>query len=136
MRAYEFMTEGFEPEDTMNGLQLAKRPLPHTYIITDLTNQDFYQLYRFGLAIAAVRGGQGEDDGVQNKKYQQPFEAESDWGEHQVISSFDPEIGDVIDKALNLVQLQGKKLVSTPRSQEQTSVGHTSPVRPFSGYKK
>lgn len=136
MRAYEFMFESFDPEDRENGLELARRPLPHTYIIPELTNQDFYKMYRFGLAIAAVRGENGQEDGVQNKKYEEPFAAESEWGEHQIVSSFDPEINKVIDKALKLVHLKGKKPVSTPVSQEQADVEHISPVKPFDGYKK
>ena len=136
MRAYEFITESFDPNDKENGLQLAKRPLPHTYIIPELTNQDFYKIYRFGLGIAAVRGEGGRDDGVQNLKYQEPFEAESEWGEHEVVSSFDPDIGQVIDKALKMVHMKGKKAVSTPVSQEQSDVEYTSPIKPFKGYKK
>ena len=136
MRAWEFLTESFDPADRENGLQLARRPLPHTYIIPELTNQDFYKIYRFGLGIAAVRGEEGREDGVQNLKYQQPFEAESEWGEHEVISSFDPGIGQVIDKALKLVHLKGKKAVSTPTSQEPTDVDVISPIKPFKGYKR
>ena len=76
MRAHEFITESYDPNDNANGLELAKRPLPYTYVIPELTNQDFYEIYRFGLAVAAVRGEDGIDDGVQNKKYRQKFEAE------------------------------------------------------------
>lgn len=136
MRAHEFITESFDPNDNENGLALAKRPMPYTYVIPELTNQDFYEIYRFGLAVAAVRGEDGIDDGVKNKKYQQPFEAESEWGEHEVITSFDPSIGKVIDKALKKVHKSGKKLVSTPQSQEQSDVEYNSPVKPFKGYKK
>lgn len=136
MRAYEFIFESIDPEDKENGLELARWPLPHTYIIPELTNQDFYKMYRFGLAIAAVRGEGGQEDGVHNTKYEEPFNAESDWGEHQIVSSFDPEIDKVIDKALNLVHLKGKKPVSTPVSQEQSDVEHISPMNPFNGYKK
>ena len=88
------------------------------------------------MGIAAVRGEEGREDGVQNLKYQQPFEAESEWGEHEVISSFDPGIGQVIDKALKLVHLKGKKAVSTPTSQEPTDVDVISPIKPFKGYKR
>ena len=135
MRAYEFINESYDPADDENGLELAKKPLPYTYVIPELTNQDFYQIYRFGLAVAAVRGEGGQDDGVQNKKYQQPFGAESSWGEHEVVTSFDPNIGKVIDKALKKVNKQGKKLVSTPTSQELTDVEHVSPIKPFKGYR-
>lgn len=136
MRAYEFLTEGNDPNDQANGLQLAARPLPHTYIIRDLKNQDFYEIYRFGLAIADVRGEGGQDDGVQNKKYMEPFKPESSWGEHEVVTSFDPNIGSVIDQALKKVDKQGKKLASTPNSEEQSDVSHISPMKPFKGYKK
>ena len=136
MRAHEFITESVDPTDHENGLQLARRPLPHTFIIPELTNQDYYKIYRFGLAVAAVRGEGGQDDGVQNKKYQEPFAAESEWGEHEVVSSFDPNIGQVIDKALKLVHLKGKKPVSTPASQEQSDVEYVSPIKPFDGYRK
>lgn len=136
MRAYEFITESFDPNDKDNGLELAMRPLPYTYVIPELTNQDFYEIYRFGLAIADVRGQGGQDDGVQNKKYQKPFEAESSWGEHEVVTSFDPNIGKVIDQALKKVNKRGKKLVSTPKSQEQSDVEYNSPMKPFKGYKK
>ncbi len=136
MRAHEFITESYDPNDHANGLALAKRPLPYTYIIPELTNQDFYEIYRFGLAVASVRGEGGQEDGVQNKKYQLPFAAESEWGEHEVVTSFDPDIGNVIDKALKKVHKSGKKLVSTPHSQEQTDVKHSSPIKPFKGYKR
>lgn len=134
MRAYEFITESII--DKENGLELARKPLPATYIIPELTNQDFYEIYRFGLAVASVRGENGQDDGVQNKKYMDKYEAKSTWGEHEVISSFDPDISSVLDKALAKVDLHGKKLVSTKKSQEQPGVMHTSPVKPFKGYKR
>jgi hypothetical protein len=136
MRAYEFITESNDPNDRENGLQLAARPLPNTYIINDLKNQDFYEIYRFGLAIADVRGQGGQDDGVQNKKYQVPFEAETSWGEHEVVTSFDPNIGKVIDQALKKVNKSGKKLASTPTSEEQADVEKTSPIKAFKGYKR
>jgi hypothetical protein len=136
MRAHEFITESFDPADRDNGLELARRPLPYTYIIPELRNQDFYEIYRFGLAIADVRGQGGQEDGVQNLKYQPPFEAESEWGEHEVVTSFDPDIGKVIDQALAKINKSGKKLFSTPTSQEPTDVKHISPINPFKGYKR
>jgi N-acyl-D-aspartate/D-glutamate deacylase len=135
MRAYEFINESFDPNDKENGLELARKPLPYTYVIPELSNQDFYEIYRFGLAVAAVRGEGGQEDGVQNKKYQRPFEAESAWGEHEVVTSFDPNIGKVIDQALKKVNKRGKKLVSTPTSQEPSDVKHVSPIKAFKGYK-
>ena len=130
MRAHEFITES-----VTDGLHVAAYALPDTYILPELKNQDFYELYRFGLAIADVRG-EGDDDGVQNG-FRHKFEAESDWGEHQVVTSFDPNIGTVIDKALKKVHKKGKKLVSTPGgSAELPNTGTQSTLKPFKGYKK
>lgn len=130
MRAHEFITES-----VTDGLHVAAYALPDTYILPELKNQDFYELYRFGLAIADVRG-EGDEDGVQNG-YRHKFEAESDWGEHQVVTSFDSNIGSVIDKALKKVNKKGKKLVSTPGgSKEIPSTGTQSTLKPFKGYKK
>ena len=136
MRAWEFLTEDSDPIDRQDGLSLAARALPHTYVIPELNNSDFYELYRFGVAIADVRGTSGPDDGVQNK-FKHTFQASSVWGEHQVISSeFDDDIGQVIDQALNKVHKHGKKLVSTPGSQEMTDTDTLSPIKPFKGYNK
>lgn len=129
MRAHEFITES-----VTDGLNVASYSLPNTYLIPDLKNNDFYELYRFGLAIADVRGTSGKDD-VQNG-FRHDFEAESEWGEHQIISSFDPNVGDVIDQALKKVNKKGKKLVSTSGSDELPNTGKSSPMKPFKGYKK
>ena len=129
MRAHEFITES-----VTDGLHVASYSLPNTYIIPELKNQDFYELYRFGLAIADVRG-EGNEDGVQNE-FRHKFEAESDWGEHQVVSSFDPNVGNVIDQALKKVNKKGKKLVSTADSDEIPNTETQSTLKPFKGYKK
>lgn len=130
MRAYEFITES-----VTDGLNVAAYALPNTYVIPELKNNDFYELYRFGLAIADVRGTSGIDDGVQNQ-FKHDFEAESEWGENQVVSSFDPNIGQVIDQALKKVNKSGKKLVSTTGSDELPNTGKESVLKPFKGYKK
>lgn len=130
MRAYEFLTES-----VTDGLNIAAYSLTNTYVIPELKNNDFYELYRFGLAIADVRGQGGMDDGVQNG-FKHEFEAESTWGEHQVVTSFDPNIGKVIDQALKKVHKSGKKLVSTTESDEVPNTGTTSTLKPFKGYKK
>lgn len=129
MRAYEFLTES-----VTDGLSLAAYSLPNTYVIPELKNNDFYELYRFGLAIADVRGTSGNDD-VQNR-YKHEFKSESEWGEHQVVTSFDPNIGQVIDQALKKVNKSGKKLVSTATSDEIPSTSKGSPIKPFKGYKR
>ena len=130
MRAHEFITES-----VTDGLNIAAHSLPATYIIPELTNQDFYELYRFGLAIADVRGTSGQEDGVQNG-FKHEFEAESIWGEHQIVTSWDPDIGQVIDQALKKVHKKGKKRVGTSTSDEIPSTTKGSPLKPFKGYKR
>jgi len=131
MRAHEFITES-----VTDGLSMAAYALPHTYVIPELKNNDFYELYRFGVAIADVRGTSGPDDGVQNG-FKHDFKAETAWGENQVVSSeFDADIGQVIDKALAKVGKRGKKSVSTPGSDEIPNTGTQSTLKPFKGYKR
>jgi hypothetical protein len=131
MRAHEFITES-----VTDGLNVASYALPNTYIIPELKNNDFYELYRFGVAIADVRGTSGPDDGVQNE-FKHEFKAESTWGENQVVSSeFDADIGQLIDQALAKVGKRGKKSVSTPGSDELPNTGTQSTLKPFKGYKR
>jgi len=129
MRAKEFLTEQ-ELDHVHDYLEVVARSLPHTYVIPELSNNDFYKQYRFGVAIAAVRGDQGKDHKVPD------FHAQSSWGEQQIVSSFDPNIGQVIDKALRKVGLKGKKEVSTSSSQEFDDTKKQSPIKPFKGYKR
>lgn len=129
MRAKEFLTEQ-ELDHVHDYLDIAAKSLPYTYVIPDLPNNDFYKQYRFGVAIAAVRGDQGKDHNVPD------FRAESSWGEQQIVSSFDPNIGQVIDKALHKIGLSKKKEVSTPGSDEFDDTKKASPLKPFKGYKK
>ena len=134
MRAKEFITETALSK-VHDGLDLASMALPNTYVIPELKNNDFYDLYRFGVAIAAVRGESG-DDNVQND-YKPDFRAESSWGEHQVVSSeFDKDIGKTIDQALKKVGKSGKKQVSAPRSDEMDDTITQSPIKGFKGYKR
>lgn len=132
MRAREFITEQ-KLSDAHDGLDVANKALPNTFIIPELKNQDFYDLYRFGVAIADVRGNMGNDD-VNN--YKPKFRAESSWGENQLVSSFDPNVGKVIDQALSKVGKHGKRAVSTPGSDEMDDTLKQSPIKPFKGYKK
>lgn len=133
MRAKEFIVEQ-KLDDAHDGLTIVAKSLPNTFIIPDLQNQDFYQLYRFGVAMAAVRGESGHD-GVQNG-FEPKFQAESDWGEHQIVSSMDPEVGQLIDKALNKIGKSGKKAVSTATSDEMDDTVIKSPIKAFKGYKR
>ena len=133
MRLKEILTEQ-QLQDVHDALDIASLSLPYTYKMTQLKNNDFYPIYRFGVAIAAVRGESGTDD-VMNG-YRPNFEAESQWGENQIVSSFDPNVGQVIDKALRKINKSGKKLVSSPGSSEMKDANIGSPIKPFRGYAK
>lgn len=132
MRAREFINEQ-KLSDVHDGLDIADKSLPNTYIIPELQNQDFYDLYRFGVAIADVRGTSVDDT---TNNFKPDFEAETSWGEHQIVSSFDPTVGSVIDKALKKIHKGSKKVVSTPGSEEMDDTLKQSPLKPFKGYKK
>lgn len=134
MRAREFITEQ-RLDQVHDGLEVASTALPNTYVIPELKNNDFYDLYRFGVAIAAVRGESGNDHVLNG--FEPKFKAESSWGEQQVVSSeFDIDIGNIIDQALKKVGKSGKKLVSTPGSDEMDDTSDKSPIKPFKGYKR
>ena len=134
MRAKEFITET-ALNKVHDGLDIASMALPNTYVIPELKNNDFYDLYRFGVAIAAVRGESGHDS-VQSG-LEPNFRAESSWGEHQVVSSqFDKELGKTIDQALQKVGKSGKKSVSSFGSNEMSDTVTQSPIRGFKGYKR
>ena len=133
MRAREFITEQ-KLSDVHDGLDVAAKSLPYTYTLPELKNQDFYELYRFGVAIADVRGNMGDVKNID--PYKPDFRAESTWGENLTISSFDPNIGKVIDQALKKVNKKGKKIVSTPGSDEFDDTLKNSTIKPFKGYKK
>lgn len=132
MRAREFITEQ-RLDQVHDGLEVAAKSLPQAFIITDLQNQDFYSLYRFGVAIADVRGNEGNDNINTHKP---KFEPESDWGENEIIVSYDPTISGVIDKALKKVKKGGKKQVANLPSNEMDDTLKQSILKPFKGYKK
>jgi hypothetical protein len=134
MRAKEFIIEN-SLSKVHDGLEVAAVSLPNTYVIPELKNNDFYELYRFGVAIAAVRGESGNDD-VQNG-FKPEFRAETSWGEQQVVSSeFDRDFGKTIDQALQKVGKAGKKSVSSFGSNEMSDTLTQSPIRGFKGYKR
>lgn len=133
MRAREFISEQ-KLTKVHDALEIAAASLPYTYVLPELKNQDFYELYRFGVAIADVRGNKGDVKDID--PYKPEFRAETSWGENQIVSSFDPDIGEVIDQALKKVNKSGKKSVSTPGSDEFSDTLKQSPLKPFKGYKR
>lgn len=134
MRAYEFLLES-ALDDIHDGLDVSSVSLPNTFMIPELSNSNFYEIYRFGVALAAVRGDQGSEDGVHPKKPPE-FRATSEWGQHPIVTSFDPTVGKLIDQALLKVNKRGKKAVSTPHSDEMSDTNKRSPLPPFKGYSK
>jgi hypothetical protein len=131
MRAKEFLTEQ-KMSDVHDLLDVAKFSLPNTFKMNNLQNQDFYEIYRFGVALAAVRGEKGE----QLNPYKPEFRAESSWGENLVISSFDPDLKDTIQKAAKKVNKSGITVISTPGSDEMSDTNKGSVLKPFKGYSK
>ena len=127
MRAHEFIVEG----RTGSIQDDVARALPATYTIPKLPNQDPYKQYRFGVAIAAAKGAkQRAEEG------DTPFAPKTAWGENEIIVSYDPDIADWLDAALELVGLSpsDKVMISTKNSEEATDVDKVSPVKGFKGY--
>lgn len=137
MRLKEFLTEQ-QLSDVHDALDVAKFSLPYTYRMNDLKNQDFYEIYRFGVAIAAVRGEQEEDNPANRNinPYKPEFLAQSNWGENQIVSGFDPRLGDVVKKAGRKVNKPSVSIVSTPGSEEMKDTNKNSLLKPFKGYGK
>ena len=127
MRAYEFITEG----RTGSLAPDVAEALPATYVIPELPNQDPYLQYRFGVAMAAAKGAkQRAGDDIP------PFEKTSAWGENQIVIGYmDPNVGADIDDALKQMGLRGKRMISTPTSEEAKDVDKTSPIKAFKGFK-
>lgn len=119
-------------------MDVAKLSLPNTYKLTQLKNNDFYPIYRFGVAIADVRGNQADENpaNIGINPYKPNFHAESSWGENQVVSGYDPKLKDVASKALSKIGKPGIKVVSTASSDEMGDTGKGSILKPFKGYAK
>jgi hypothetical protein len=128
MRAREFITEQRELPPEVSD------PLRYTYVLPGLSASDPYNNYRFGVALARARSDLGKDQDIVDPDIL-PWEPETAFGEHGVISGFDANIDPVIDLALKMTKTPGgKKLVSTAPSKEPDSVDKQSPVKPFKGY--
>jgi hypothetical protein len=129
MRAKEFIAE--QHGSLTNNVS---RALPGTYTIPGLPNSDFYKQYRFGVAMASARGQiERQQDSVSPRE----FEGDTPWGENMIVSSYmDPNIEADIDYAMKEVGVTGKKLISTPGSDEAVDVVKNSPVKAFKGYKR
>ena len=128
MRAREFVTEQRELPPEISD------PMRYTYILPGLSAADPYRNYRFGVALARARSDLGSDQQALDKDIF-PWEAETAFGEHGVVSGFDANVDPVIDMALQMTKTPGgKKLVSSAESIEPKSVDTVSPIKPFKGY--
>ena len=126
MRAREFIAEQRDlPPETA-------APMRHTYVLPGLSSSDPYQTYRMGVAIARARSDYRQDD---VNPFMPEWSAETAFGEHAVVSGMNAGIGDVIDRALSMTATSGgKRLVSTPKSDEPDFVVDQSPIKAFKGY--
>lgn len=137
MRIKEFLTEQ-QMDEVHDLMDVARLSLPNTYKLDQLKNNDFYPIYRFGVALADVRSHQA-DENPANKglnPYKPEFHAESSWGENQVVSGYDPKLKDIARKALQKIGKPGITTVSTPGSDEMLDTNKGSPLKAFKGYKK
>ena len=127
MRAREFIVEqkDLEPE-------LAE-PMRYTYVLPGLSAADPYQNYRMGVAMARDRSD--ANDQVNDNQYKPEWSAETAFGEHAVVVGFSNNVDPIIDAALRMTNTPGgKKLVSSPKSEEPKFVDTTSPIKAFKGY--
>ena len=126
MRAREFIREQADlpPE--------IKDPLKNTFVLPGLKSSDPYNNYRFGVAIARARSDAVSDD---VDKFKPSWSAETPFGENAVIVGFNNNVDPIIDAALKMTKTPGgKKLVSTPPSEEPAFVNNKSVVKSFKGY--
>ena len=126
MRAREFIIEqkDLAPE--------IREPLKNTFVLPGLSAADPYNNYRFGVAIARARSDVRPDT---ENPYRPEWSAETAFGEHGVIVGFNNSVDPVIDAALRMTKTPGgKRLVSTPQSDEPAFVDTVSPIKPFRGY--
>ena len=126
MRAREFIREQKElpPEQA--------EPLRYTYVIPGLSAADPYKNYRFGVAIARARSDAKPDDVNPERPAWTP---ETAFGEHGVVVGMNSGIEQVIDAALKMTNTPGgKRIVSTPKSDEPDFVKSQSPIQAFKGY--
>jgi hypothetical protein len=84
------------------------------------------------VALARARSDSIKDD---LNPFMPEWSAETTFGEHAVVAGMNADIAQVIDQALAMTNTPGgKKLISTPESDEPAFVVTQSPVKPFKGY--
>jgi hypothetical protein len=132
MRAREFITEqrDLSPEQ--------EAPMRHTYVIPGLSASDPYNNYRFGVAIARARSDYASELNPQNDgidPYMPEWSTETAFGEHGVIAGMNAGIRPIIDAALKMTGTPGgKRLITSPESEEPAGTNKSSPIKGFKGY--
>jgi len=126
MRAREFITEQTDlPVEEAS-------PLRYTYELPGVTTADPYRTYRVGVALARARSDAQPDD---INPYMEKWHAETALGKYAVVSGVNDSIDPIIDTALKMTNTPGgKRMVSTPESDEPEFVDTVSPIKPFKGY--
>jgi len=128
MRAKEFVTESVAQLPA----EIAE-PLRYTYVLPGVNGSDPYGSYRLSVAMARARSDAGQQDGVND--FMIPWTSETAFGEHAIVSGMDEQVIPILDQALKMTRTPGgKKMVSTPNSDEPSFVDKTSPVKSFKGY--
>ena len=128
MRAREFLNEEAKlpPEQA--------KPLRYTYTLPGVSAADPYQTYRMGVAVARARSDAKPND---VNPFMPEWQAETVFGDYAVIAGFNNTVDPIIDKALAMTHTPGgKRLISTPLSDEPNFVDKQSPIKPFKGYGK
>lgn len=132
MRAEEFIAENTLGR-TGSITQDVALALPGAFKIPKLQNNDPYKQYRFGVAIAGAKGrAQRKKDGVPD------YEKDSIFGENEIVVSYDPNVEEWIDDALQKMGMNSSDCVriATQGSEEMPDVEKISPVVAFKGYRR
>lgn len=132
MRAREFIREQKELAPEQQG------PMRYAYVLPGLSAADPYKNYRMGVAVARARSDYATELSPQNDgidPYKPEWSSDTAFGEHAVVVGTTQSIEKVIDKALQMTGTPGgKKLVSSPKSEDPAGTNVKSPINSFKGY--
>ena len=132
MRAREFIREQKELSPEQAG------PMRYAYVLPGLSASDPYKNYRMGVAVARARSDYATELNPQNDgidPYKPEWSRETPFGEHAVVVGTTQTIEKVIDRALQMTGTPGgKKLVSSPDSEDPLDTNVKSPLNGFKGY--
>jgi hypothetical protein len=123
MRAREFIGESASGKVNTE----VSDTLPASFKLPGFPNQDAYLQYRFGVSMAAAKHNKAT--GGPNE-----FDPESAFGRDLTVVCYTPADEEALDAGLALMHHGGKVAISTPTSEEPSTVDKTSPVKAFKGY--